>query len=206
MADNLIAGTGVVFTGAGVTLVDAAGNVFHATKPAGSYWAGIAARHIAADAAGTIVFELINPSGSGKVFRVKAVRGIVAFDGTAAAATTRGYELIRYTGITGDTGGTAITPSKKDTTNANASVAHVRTGVGAAQTAGTAETSPFHTIGLPLSATGVSMEFDADPYQGAAAWEPYLLQAGEGLIIRVSVAGAAVIGLGINGGVEWDEA
>jgi hypothetical protein len=76
-------------------------------------------RQSAATALGAIVWGLHNPHAS-KIVSVRAASLQMFFDGTAAATLMK-YELVKYTGVTAFSLGSAVTPMSKRTALAAAS-------------------------------------------------------------------------------------
>lgn len=70
-------------------------------------------RQTAATGAGAIVWGLHNPSTT-KTVAVRAMQLQQFFDGTAAATLMK-YEIVKYTGVTAFSAGTAVTPLYKRT-------------------------------------------------------------------------------------------
>lgn len=186
-------------------LYDALGNVIYPNKPTGSYLANISIRHSAADALGSSVWAMLNPTGSGKTIYIRNIRGRILFDGAVTATTSQGYEFIRYSGNVSPTTGTTIARIKKKTTYANSVVqdANIQQKSGILTLAGTFEGSPFNVVKMPISVTGGGQTFDIDLVVAGLSYEGFELAPGEGMAIRLHVA--AVIGFGIAGSVEWDE-
>ncbi len=145
------------------------------------------------------VYALRNPSAS-KLLYIAAIRlqfiPTVAF-GAAQAVSLAAYKLTGYSAA--HTGATAITPAKRVTSEADASVATARIADTGALTAGT------HTIaGQPLfraGAHGTLPSFDA-------LWKPEddhveVLAQNEGILIRneilMGASGVGIIVVGIDG-------
>ena len=63
----------------------------------------------------------------------------------------------------------------------------------------------FHTVNIPITTVSGLGTFDLFYNQNNQPYESFELNQNDGFGIRVSAAGAAVIGLGISGSVEWDE-
>lgn len=163
----------------------------------GSYLANVSLRHTAADAADSAVFAMHNPAASAVLLKIRQVRLVIGFDGTAAAATDLGYSLIRFTAADPTTGTTV--PRIKRNAGYNASVianANIQQKSGILTlTSAVFESGPFHVARLPASFTGGARLLSLD--------DPIDLRPDEGLAIRTTVA--AIIGLGLNGSIAWDE-
>ncbi len=189
-----------------VIIYDSAGNAVD-PSPTGSYLANLSIRHTAADASASAVFAMTNPTGSGRTVYIRAIRGRVLFDGTAAAATTSGYELIRYGTNVNPTTGTTVGRVKKRTAYTASVIADAniqqKSGVLTLTSAVFDTSGALHTIRLPLSVTGSISELDFDLVQSNQPASYLELAPGEGLAIRLIAA--AVIGLGLGGSLEWDE-
>lgn len=187
-------------------LYDSAGNPIYPNAPTGSYMANISIRHTAADAAGSVVFAMTNPTGSGRVVYIRNIRGRVFFDGTAVAGGNSGYELIRYSGNAAPTTGTTVPRIKKRTGYSSSVISDTyiqqKSGI-ITLTGAVFEAGPFNVIRIPASGTGIVAQFDIDLVVAGMGYEGFELQTGEGLAIRLNVA--AIIGLGIAGQIEWDE-
>lgn len=182
-----------------VTLYDSNGNESN-KPPTGCYMANVNIRQTAATIAGTTVWAMLN-SGTLTAF-LRHIRVAVSFDGTASAATTLRYEIERFTVAT-PSGGTLITPVKKRNSYPSPSVGNVRfLDTGVTMTSAVFE-SPFHTIGVPASPTGQSVEQDLDFETTNERYAPLEIAVNEGLCIRLSTA--AVIGMGLKGSISWDE-
>jgi hypothetical protein len=145
------------------------------------------------------LYVLRNPSSTKKVF-ISRVR--LAFHPTVAfgAAQAMVVALFKMTGYSAaHTGGTAITPAKRITSEADASVAAGRIGTTGALTAGT------HTIaGQPLLRAG---GFGTTPaFEGVYEPRddhPLILEEEEGLLVRNEVlmgaSGVGVLAVEIDG-------
>lgn len=188
------------------TLYDSSGNELVVKPTEGSFVAQVLLRQSAATAANSLVWSLFNTNATKKL-RVRSIRLMILFDGTAAAATTRAYYLQR-TKTAAPTGGTAIVPSKKRTADA-ASIADVRfvdTGltVGSLVTEGTQNTDAFMKIAMPISATGGVQQFPLPLHLMAERLiAPIELGQNEG--IGVYLNENTTVGLGLAGAFEWDE-
>jgi hypothetical protein len=182
-----------------------------------SYIAAFEVRHTAADAAGSAVFDIRGPPTLKA--RIRRIRGVVGFDGTALAASgTLRYGLYRGTGAADASTGTALAPVKKRTSMGAASIASGSFKSGILTVAGiTYDTLPFHVLACPVisvqvaapatsGSAGAWTDFDLQFGNGVEAWGDGLeLAANEHLGIRVQTV-AAIIGLSLCGSIEWDEA
>ena len=168
---------------------------------AGSYAAPIEQRHTAADAAGSTVWDLRGPT-SLKAY-IRAIHGIIVFDGTATAATTMRFGFYRGAGAASPTGGTSLTPEKKTSTMPASTVAALQ-GNGILTTTGIAyDANAFAVVGLAASPTGGSVRFNMRFEQAQELDSAFSFAANEHFAIRLNTA--AIIGLGLYGYCEWDE-
>lgn len=168
--------------------------------PDGSYLLPVQVRQTATTAANATVFAMRNTS-SAKTCFIKKIHLVAAFDGTAAASTSR-YELCRFSAAT-PTAGTAITVIKKKSSYSASNVTDARfVDTGLTTTSVTFEMAfAFVAAQRQVSATSVyTIDFNMG---GDEAYDDFTLAPGEGLCIRLGVT--AVIGDSITGYVEWDE-
>ena len=77
-------------------ILDTTGSTIFLDDPITEWLGSFNIRHTAADAAGSFVLAITNPAGSAKYLYFTNVRGEMAFDGTAVAATSLVYEFVRY--------------------------------------------------------------------------------------------------------------
>jgi hypothetical protein len=187
-------------------LYDSNGNAIFPVAPTGAYLSNINVRHTAADVTASVVWAMTNPSGSGKSVYIRNIRGRVTFDGTAVAATSLGYEFIRYSGNVSPTTGTTVPRIKKKTTQGASVVQDIniqqKSGILTLASA-VFEAAPFNVVRLPIAVTNGIASFDLDFAVAGLPYEGVEILAGEGLAIRLNTA--AVIGLAIAGSVEWEE-
>lgn len=174
-------------------------------NPLGSYLGSFNIRHTAADAANSVVAAITNPSGSGKYLYLKTLAGQLTFDGTAAAASSCSYELIRYSGaVSNPSTGTTLTAVPRDTRGVVSAIlavnAQYKSGI-LTVTTPTIESLAFFRI--PCSVTGTVVDVWRDFNRLAVAAEPLIIGPQQGLGIRLNTA--AIIGLGFSGAFEWDE-
>jgi hypothetical protein len=184
-------------------ILDAAGNALYPTVGDG-YLANISIRHTVADAGASFVWACRNPVASTKTLHLRACRGRVTFDGTAVAAANSGYEWCRFTG--GDpTTGTTVPRSKKRSAAAASQVldANIQQKSGVLTITGITGIEIFNVVRMPMSVTNGIAPFDLDYVVSGLTREAVEFAPGEGFGIRLLAA--AVIGLGIAGGFEWDE-
>src|SRR5579859_81632 len=135
-----------------VTAFDSAGNEID--KPSvGSYLAQINVRQTAATALGNVVWAMRNPVGSTITAYIRHLNLTVAFDGTAAAATTVRYELERFSAAT-PTGGTALTIVKKRNSYGASGITDIRFLDTGLTTTGLVFEAPFVVVGTPISVSG----------------------------------------------------
>lgn len=181
-------------------------NALFPLKPTGSYLAGFNIRHTAADAAASAVLGFRNPVASTKTVFIRNIRGRMAFDGTAAAATSLCYELIRFSAGDPSTG-TIMTRVKKRSSYAASQIldanAQFKSGILSMTSVVYDPLGPFHYLRLPASVTSGVTEFDLDFVQAGVEYEGFELAVGEGLAMRLT--NAAIIGQSIGGSIEWDE-
>lgn len=191
-----------------VQQIDTAGNPVNPI-PTGSYMLPFGYRHSAATTAGQTIFAMRNTSGGSVVARIRRIMAILAFDGTAAAATSMRYAFMRFSTVT-PSGGTAVHANiaKKRSSYGTSVIGDARYRVDNASgltVTGVAFESPFATLMLPISVTSgnlvVPLQF-VIPNQNHSLLE---LAPGEGLAIQVDTTNA-VIGLSLGGNIEWDEA
>lgn len=186
--------------------------------PAATYLLPIEVRHTSAAAASTVFFNLRGPPT--KVAYIKRIYGNVCFDGTALAASgTMRIGMIRGTGAASPTGGATVTAIQKDTTSATSTITEARivlAGTALTTTGITYDANPFYVIGLPAMSVQVAApatsgdsghceDFDirfCEPYQPID--DCMAIRANEHLAIRTQTV-AAIIGLAINGSIEWSE-
>lgn len=189
-----------------VIIYDSAGNPVDAA-PTGAYIANISVRHTAADASGSAVFAMTNPNASGRTVYIRNIRGRVTFDGTAVAAANAGYEFIRYGTNVNPTTGTTVPRIKKRSAQSASVIldANIQQKSGILTLASAVfEAGPFNVVRMPMAVTNGIAPFDLDFICSNQPNSAFELAQGEGLAIRLH-GGAAIIGLGIAGSVEWDE-
>lgn len=180
------------------------GLILYPPTPLGAYMANISVRHTVADGAASFVWAMRNPALSPRTVYIRNVRGRVYFDGTAVAAGNSGYEFSRFTNADPTTG-TTIPRVRKRTSYPISVVAdaNIQQKSGILTLSGISNIEVLNVMRLPLSVTGVLAQFDFDLIVAGLMGEALELAPGEGFGIR-TVATAA-IGLGIAGGIEWDE-
>lgn len=182
-----------------VTLYDPAGNEIFQRPPTGAYVLPINIRQTAATAANQLVWAMRLVTSSRRVY-IRQIVLACAFDGTAAASTSR-YGISRCATATA-TGGTAIPVIKKRSNYSTSDVTDARfldTGLTIAGM--TFETAAF-IVGCPRGASGASVPFVFGTDDGTA-FSSFELASGEGLGIGLS--SAAVVGDSLVGWVAWDE-
>lgn len=205
MAIITLAGSGAQWAGdvnghGGVLLYDASNRPLLPIV-SGAYTAPIEQRHTAADAAGSTVWNLQGPP-SLKAY-LRAIHGIIAFDGTATSATTLRFGFYRGAGSSSPTGGIALTAEKKSSTMPASTVASLR-GNGILTTTGIIyDSNAFAVVAIPASPTGGSARFNLRFEQPEELDSAFMFGTNEHFAIRLQVA--AVIGFGMYGMVEWDE-
>jgi hypothetical protein len=173
------------------------------SAPVSSYLLPLNIRQTAATVAGTTIWAMRN-TGSRTVY-LRHLRLIMGFDGTAVAANTPRYELIRFTSAT-PTGGNALIPIKKRTAYPGSSVGDARElNTGLTVTGVTFDAGSFLVIGRPISVTSGISDMDVDfALGGQSDYSMLELAVGEGLAIRI-VSVNTVIGVSLTGMIEWDE-
>ncbi len=151
-----------------------------------------------------MVWAMHNPSTSSRTIYIRNVRGRVVFDGTAVAATTSGYEFVKFT-VADPSTGTTVARVKKRAAYPVSQIqdANIQQKSGALTMTGIANIDVVNVVRLPLSITGTIANFDLDFVVAGMPYEGFELAPNEGFGIRL--VAAAVIGLGIGGSVEWDE-
>jgi hypothetical protein len=181
-----------------VTLYNTDG-VAASTALSGSYVAPVNIRQTAATGAGGTVWAMRN--GSARDICIRGLELAIIFDGSSSSVTVK-YELARFSGAT-PTGGAAITIIKKKASYPPSSVVDIRFLDTGLTTTGVTFATSFFVIGLPISASAVSR--DGDPVFKVFGEEHscFVLEANEGLCIRLT--NAAVIGQGLTGMISWDE-
>lgn len=191
-----------------VTQYDSAGNEVNAV-PTGSYMLPFGYRHSAATTAGQTIFAMRNTSGGSVVARIRRIMAIMAFDGTAVAATTLRYAFMRF-GTATPSGGTAVHANivKKRNSYGTSVIGDARFRVDNAS--GLTVTSvvfenPFAALMLPISVTSGNLPVPINLVQPGQNYSLLELAPGEGMAIQVLDVNA-VIGLSLGGFVEWDEA
>jgi hypothetical protein len=201
--------------GAQVTLYDDAGNPLILT-PDGSYMQSFEVRHTGAPAAGTTVFNMRGPST--KTARIRRISGFVSFTGITVASTLLRYGFYRGSGAASPTGGTAKTSStgkKRGATNwAAQDIRCDLVGAGLTTTSITYEADPLYVVGVGLHTvlgapatfivTAPQVAFNIDLSDAPDRYRQFDLTTSDHFAIRVQTV-AAIIGLGICGGIEWDE-
>lgn len=148
------------------------------------------------------VYALRNPADSGKTVHLASLRlafiPITAF-GAAQAVRLAVFKMTAYT--VAHTGATAITPSKKVTSQASASIATARIADTGALTAGT------HTIAaqprFSVGAHGTLPAFDKVWTPGDEL--PEVIEPGEGLLVRnETLMGATGVGILVIEPEGWE--
>lgn len=174
-------------------------------KPsAGSFITHILIRQSAATAAASNVWQMFNPATSGVIYRIRAMRVVMVFDGTAVAGNGRNYTFSKTRGVA-PSSGTAVVPTKKRSGD-SASTADVRfLDTGLTVTGNTTNGDPVIRINTTISVTGIYQLFEY-PRESSLRrlTSPLELRPGEGLGLYIT-GNAAVVGQGMCGYVEWDE-
>ena len=186
----------------------------------GNYMVPIEVRHTGAAAANTVWFNLRGPPS--KTAYIKRIFGNMCFDGTALPASgTMRIGFIRGTGAASPTGGAALAAIQKDSTDVAATITEARivlAGTALTTTGIVYDANPFYVHGLaamasqfaPLAAgtagdSGNCVPFDlkfCETYQPVD--DCIAIRTNEHLAIRQQTV-AAIIGLTINGMIEWSE-
>lgn len=166
----------------------------------GAYMLPIRVRQTATTAAASTVWAMRNVSGPLTVY-IRKIKGAIIFDGTAATNTI-GYDFMRFTTAT-PSSGTALTVIKKRTAYASSNVTDARfVDTGLTVTSIVFET-PFAQALTPISVTSMVRPFEIDFTENGIRQSGFELASGQGLAIQLTAT--AVVGLAINGWVEWDE-
>ncbi len=187
-----------------VSLYDAAGNALISSPSNGSFIANILLRQSATTAANSCVWALFNAHATIKA-RIRSIRQVILFDGTAAAATTRAYYWQRIS-TAAPTGGTAILPTEKRTAG-GAAVVDVRfldTGLTGATLVGTGGQDSFARVALPISVTSFVYTLP-QPYYVANERLISPIELGQNEGIGLFLNEQTTVGMGTSGLVEWDE-
>lgn len=188
-------------------LVDANGNQLAPVAAHGGIWP-VVIRQTAATVAATIVWALWNPTASVKTIHVRSINLALFFDGVAAATLMK-YELLKLTGVTAFSAGTALTPVHKRTSLSGALVGQAKVlDTGFTLTGGAAQQAI--QIGAQGRVTQTVTAFSQSIVQMLAANErgtvnamAIELAAQEALAIRLNAT--AVIGDNCVGYVETAE-
>lgn len=167
----------------------------------GAYTAPIEFEHSAADAATAVIWNLRGPVSN--LAYIKSIRGVVCFDGTAAAATTLRYGFYRGAGAASPTGGTAITPQKKQSGYPNSTLVDLQSGAVLTTAGITYGANAFAVAAVPVSISNGVARFDFQFDKTLEVDSALVIGPDEHLGILLQTS--AVIGLGIYGMVEWDE-
>lgn len=182
------------------SLYDSAGNLV-TYAPTGAYVLPINIRQTAATAAAATVWAMRYVTGA-LVVKLKKIRLSIGFDGTAAAGTSLGYQLMRFSAAT-PTAGTAITVIKKRTAYAGSVVTDARFLDTGLTVAGVVFETAFDINKIPASVTGVTQTMFIDFVEPANRFGEFDLASGEGLAIQLERT--AIVGQTLDGYVEWVE-
>ena len=176
-----------------VTLYNSVGEEI-GVRPDGSYMLPINIVQSAATVVNSTVWALRN--GGSKAVYIRRVLLNMGYHG-AAVATTGRYAIERFDTAT-PTGGTALTPVKKNSSMPTSAIADVRFLDTGLTTAGV-------VFGTDLAIIGNQRQLSAGHLldMNFAGGDELVLNANEGLCIRLNVA--AVVGDSLTGFVEWDE-
>lgn len=168
----------------------------------------VTVRQSAATGAGAATWAILNPTGSGKVVSIRSIDLLLFFDGTAAATLMK-YEMVKYTGVTAFSGGSAVTPMHKRTSLSGAAAAQARVlDTGLTLTSGSAQAIvPIGTMGRVTQTTTNFQSLRTQPLspneRGTINAMAIELAPGEALAIRQTVT--SVIGDNVVGYVETAE-
>lgn len=182
-----------------VTLYDPAGNEIFQRPPTGAYVLPINIRQTAATAANSVVWAMRLVSSPRRVY-IRQIILTVAFDGTAAASTSR-YALGRFSVAT-PTGGAVIPVIKKRSNYSASDVTDARFLDTGLTITGVTFDTPGFIAGCPRGLTGGSSEFVFGTDDGTS-FSSFELASGEGFWIGLTAT--AVIGDSLLGWVAWDE-
>lgn len=142
---------------------------------------------------GTSYFTLKNTGTN--VMRLHSLLMLLSFTGTPAASRSL-YSLQRFTGTT-PTGGTAVTPAKRDSSNATAA------GVDARHNSGNGVTTTGVTFGDVLLLAGHASSAADVVITPALESAPLILRPSEGLALRAN--GAVITGSIVTLNLTWRE-
>lgn len=183
------------------TLYDRTGRAVKFTRR--GYLTNVLVRHTAADAAFALMWSLYNPDAS-VVITLRAIRVAMMFDGTSPGVQSRTAHVWRTSSTAAPTGGTAITPTKKRTSDA-ASIADVRfiNAVGLTLGALVRVGEPLMRLSVNENITGQIHMFEHVPLPLS---RPITLLKNQGVGIFVGdITATTVTGTEYAGYVEWDE-
>lgn len=173
------------------------------------YYAKVLLRHTAADAAGSAVWAMHNPPGSGARIFMRDIDLNLSFDGTLAAASNVGYELWRFT--TADpTAGSTVPRIKRKTQQAASVIADAniqqRSGI-LTMTSVVYDTDAFSAVIVPASITGAYRSHRLEYPSSDVLFNEtaFILEQNEGLAIRVATGFTAIIGQNLSGHISWSE-
>ena len=145
---------------------------------------------------------------STKIVRIKSISLSLFFDGTAAATLMK-YELLKYTGVTAFSGGAAVTPSHKVTSQSGVVSAVARVlDTGLTLTSGAAQAAFWN--GPQGRVTQTTTFFSVTQFSppvaspaGNLCGVPWQLAQNEALVLRQLAT--SVIGDNVLGAVEMSE-
>lgn len=163
---------------------------------AAEYCADVNIRQTATTAAGSTIWTLRHPTGTGKYVYIERLYLVMNFDvATPVTRQTLRYQFARFSTAT-PTGGTALTAVKSDSTLSNSIITDIRQlDTGLTMTSVVVE-SAFMTIGRPaVDGSGPSILDISDL--------GFVLAPGEGFCIQLDQN--ALTGQTINGTVWWSE-
>lgn len=187
-----------------VSLYDSSGNEINPT-PTGTYYAGIDLTLPAAMSANVYMWAI--RAGSNRTMYIKKIQGVLAFAGTASAATDAHIAFYRYSGGGFPTTNSEVFITKRhpdDPTSDTQEAVYNESSSGLGTLSGTAESNAMIELMIPRSVTGLSAPFRYNFRVPGESFSDIELAPGEGLAIRVGSAGVPG-GTLINGSIEWDE-
>lgn len=147
-------------------------------------------------AADETVWAMRLPTTAAKSVHIEKIRLRVTFHGTAAGSTNS-YYLARFSAAT-PSSGSALTVVKFDGNNATSEVTDARFVDTGLTTTSVSFGTAWHYVNNPISVTSGRHGDELDLY-----FQPFVLNPGEGLCIRLGAT--AVVGQGLSGSIQWRE-
>lgn len=160
-----------------------------------TYSAPINIRQSATTAINTTVWSIRNDVSSTKTIFIESIQINMAFDsGTPLARSLQRYDFMKFSAAT-PTGGTSLTIVPTDSNAAATKITDARQVDTGLTVSGVSFGTPFLTVGVPATDSAV-VNFQTTDI-------PIILNAGEGICIRLNVA--AVVGQSMTGFISWSE-